>query len=164
MFKDKHTDIEYKFVDMTLEYAEDIAYKWKYSGKYSFYNFSKDKEELNKFLGSSSWNDMFAVIDNKSSELIGFSSYLFENGLMWLGIGLKPKYTGKGHGETFVKAAIDFGLEYYNYTESKILLSVAQFNKRAIKIYEKIGFKHIESKEILVNGKSHPFFIMGMRI
>lgn len=161
MFKDKHTTIEYKFISMTSEYAEDIAYKWKYSGKYSFYNFSKDKEELYKFLEPSSWNNMFAVIDDKSSELIGFTSYLFENKLMWIGLGLKPKYTGKGYGEAFVKASITFGLEYYNYDESKILLSVAQFNKRAIKTYEKVGFKHIESKDLLVNGKLCPFFIMG---
>lgn len=166
MFKQKLSPVvvEYQFVNMSSEYADEIAYKWKYSGKYSFYNLSKDKEDMQAFLKPESWNNIFAVIDADSQALMGFSTYIFENKMMWLGVGMKPSYTGKGYGERFVRAAIQFGLEHYGYEENKILLSVAKFNKRAIALYEKVGFRPIESKELLVNGKLYPFLIMGIAI
>lgn len=166
MFKQKTAPfpLEYEFVAMSQPYAQEIAYEWKYTGKYSFYNIYKDKEEVERFLKPESWGNIFAAINVETKELIGFTSYTFENEVMWIGFGLKPNYTGKGHGEQFVRSAIEFGIEHYHYEDSKVLLSVAKFNKRATKLYEKVGFKAIESKEIFVNGKLYPFTIMGIPV
>lgn len=154
--------MDFCFVEMSKEYAKEIAYEWKYRGRYSFYNIYKDKEDVERFMEPKSWTNIFAAVSKDSSELIGFASYTFENNVMWLGVGLKPNYTGKGYGEYYVKMAIKFGIDHYKYDENKVLLSVAQFNKRATKLYEKVGFKAIESKEVSVNGKIYPFIIMGI--
>jgi len=35
---------------MNKSYADEIAYKWKYKGKYYFYNMTDDPEDLEEFL------------------------------------------------------------------------------------------------------------------
>ena len=56
-----------------------------------------------------------------------------------MGLQTRPDITEKGFGTEFVKSVIDFGRQKckYNYID----LTVAKFNKRAIKVYEKIGFQ-----------------------
>jgi len=52
---------------------------------------------------------------------------------------MKPDLTGKGMGEIFFQAGIAFAAEELN---SKMFrLSVATFNKRAIRLYKNIGFQ-----------------------
>ena len=55
-----------------------------------------------------------------------------------LGIVLDPNYVNKGYGTEI----LDTFLEYY-FTEmkmKKMILEVAEFNKRAYRVYEKVGF------------------------
>lgn len=149
---------------MTIDYAKEIAYKWKYRGKYSFYNATKDEEELQIFLNEELRKSIYYAVLNSDSKLIGFYSYTFENDVMWIGLGLTPKLTGKGYGEKFMQTGIDFGISEFSYTESKILLTVAEFNKRAIHLYEKLGFIYIEKKEIPINNKVYTHWVMGKKL
>lgn len=166
--KDKETIkmIDYCFDNIKQEEVTEIAYNWKYKGKYSFYNIGQAQADLESFLNPESWHKIFAAkhLVKDKIELIGFATYNFENDIMWIGFGMKPSYTGKGLGKSFVKAAVKFGIKHYSYREPKILLSVAQFNKRAIKVYTRVGFKPIEQKENIVNGKNYSFITMGLSI
>lgn len=104
---------------------------------------------------------VFAVLD-ESNELVGELSLCFldtydewipipemDNGLLegwilWIGFGLRPDLTGRGHGLSFVNACVVFATSFsqkrYHYTGQYIGLGVYQFNQRAIKVYERIGF------------------------
>ena len=59
----------------------------------------------------------------------------------------------KGYGTEAIKLLLDFGFNYLNLHEIK--LDVYEFNKRAIKCYEKIGFKEYgrRRKCKFINGK-----------
>lgn len=149
---------------MTIDYAQEIAYRWKYRGKYSFYNITKDEHELEMFLNEELRKSTYYTVLNEKQELIGFYSYTFENNIMWIGLGLKPQLTGKGYGIYFMQKAIEFGVSEFNYTESKILLTVAEFNKRAISLYQKLGFIFVEKKEFSVKNKIYPHWVMGKKL
>ena len=72
--------------------------------------------------------------------------------------------TGKGYGSDFVMAGIRYGIEKYNYDEDYLMLAVAKFNKRAIKVYQKIGFKITEEYLQETNGRKYDFVKMKQKI
>src|SRR6056297_2674392 len=141
---------------MKKEYANEIAYDWKYTGKYSFYDMTEDQEDLEVFLDPDNWENKFAVL-NKNDELIDFYSYYFKDEIMWIGFGLRPDLTGKGLGESFVKAGIEHGIEKFSYTKDHIMLAVAKFNERALRLYKKIGFKKTREYDQATNGGTYRF-------
>lgn len=92
-----------------------------------------DREDLQEFLNIEERADSyFAVIENK--ELIGFYCYTqISSDTIDIGLGMKPSFTGKGQGLGFLEAGLDFAKSLYH--PEKLMLSVAAFNKRAIKVY-----------------------------
>lgn len=121
--------MNYSFVNMNKEYANEIAYNWKYDGEYSFYDMTSDEDEI-----------------------------------MWIGLGLKPSLTGIGIGNEFVESGIEFGLKKFSYSKNYIMLAVASFNKRAIKLYENRGFRFIEKYSQSTNGRNYEFIKMKKMI
>lgn len=155
--------MSYRFVEMNNQYAKEII-GWHYYGTYSFYDMMADKEDLEEFMDSSNWpSKYFAVID-KNDEIIGFFSFSFSNGIMSIGLGMKPSLTGKGLGEEFINMGIKFGINHFSYANDYITLDVASFNKRAIKVYERIGFKIIGYYKQNTNGGEYEFVRMRKRI
>lgn len=54
---------------------------------------------------------------------------------------MRPDLTGHGRGYAFVSSILEFAQSEFNATPSR--LTVAQFNKRAIALYNKLGFEPI---------------------
>lgn len=152
--------MQYKFVSMNEKYAHEIAFEWKYSDIYSFYDMTADEEDLQEFLNKDNWNDEYFVVLNEENQLVGFYSFSFEDGIMWIGFGLKPELTGMGIGKEFVTAGINFGVENFDYRYNYIMLGVALFNKRAIKLYENIGFIILDQYIQKTNGGEYDFIKM----
>lgn len=153
--------MEYKFKLMTQEQAEEIAFNWHYDAEYSFYDMEADQEDLVEFLDPQNRGDSYFVvtIDN---DMIGFFSFSkVAKNTIDIGLGMKPNLVGNGNGLDFLKAGIEFAKS--KYTPQTITLSVATFNKRAIKVYEKIGFKEVETFMQDTNGDRFEFLKMSYR-
>jgi [ribosomal protein S18]-alanine N-acetyltransferase len=60
-----------------------------------------------------------------------------------LGLGMRPDLTGMGLGEAFVHAGLRFAREVYSPPAFR--LTVATFNRRAIRVYERAGFETVET-------------------
>ncbi|PGS48677.1 GNAT family N-acetyltransferase [Bacillus sp. AFS041924] len=131
---------------MTETYATEIL-NWNYPAPYDFYNNKLSKEALEELLG----NTYFAVTD-QNELLIGFYCIgetaqvpkgnefgVYENECVDLGLGVRPNLTGKGFGSEFFKFILERILESINF--STLRLTVAKFNKRAIRLYKNFGFK-----------------------
>jgi ribosomal-protein-alanine N-acetyltransferase len=58
----------------------------------------------------------------------------------------------RGLGKGFVTSEINFGVKNFNYKENYILIVVALFNKRGLKLYENIGFKTVDKYMQITNG------------
>ncbi|OEH92338.1 GNAT family N-acetyltransferase [Bacillus solimangrovi] len=150
--------MSYKFDIMTQEQAEDIAYKWHYNGVYAFYDMEADKEDLTEFLDQEERADSYYIV-SKDNEMIGFFCFqLDECNSVDIGLGMKPELTGKGLGNEFLQAGLDYAGK--TYTPDKLTLSVATFNKRAIKVYEKVGFYPVKTFMQSTNGSHFEFVKM----
>lgn len=147
--------MNFDFKKMTQEQAEEIAYNWHYEDEYAFYNMEEDKEDLAEFLDTKKRGDSMFVVTN-DNEVIGFFSfYPMANNTIDVGLGMRPDLTGIGYGLEFLKS----GIEFVNimYSPKTIVLSVATFNKRAIKMYRKFGFKEIDTFVQSTNGGHYEF-------
>lgn len=72
---------------------------------------------------------------------ISISKISFFNSNFELSISLDSKYSSKGYGFRALRLFLEY---YFNYIDKySIWLNVNAFNKRAIKLYEKIGFEKI---------------------
>ncbi len=148
----------YQFEVMTQEQAEDISYKWHYDGEYSFYDMEADEEDLQEFVDPELRGDSkFAVMEDR--DLIGFFSVTKVVDLTYdIGLGMRPDLTNKGKGLEFIKAGLAFIIKKYN--PSKITLSVATFNQRAINVYRKLGFHDVKTFMQDTNGSTFEFLKM----
>jgi ribosomal-protein-alanine N-acetyltransferase len=154
--------MQYRFVSMKDGYANEIVDYWHYEGIYSFYDMTADEEDLKIFTDRTYWaNTTFAVL-NESNVLIGWASFFFEEGVLWLSLGLKPELTGIGLGEEFVSKCIGFARTHYKLGQKPIRLDVALFNERAIKVYKRVGFCVIGKVNKNTNGGVFEFLQMVM--
>jgi len=60
-----------------------------------------------------------------------------------VGLGMRPDLTGRGLGEEIVHAGLRFARE--TYSPPAFRLTVAAFNERAIRVYERAGFETVET-------------------
>ena len=60
-----------------------------------------------------------------------------------VGLGMRPDLTGKGLGEEFVASGLEFANE--TYSPPAFRLTVATFNRRAIRVYRRAGFQPVET-------------------
>lgn len=139
--------MEYKV--MSEDEAKQIC-TWKYPNEYAVYNMdnwdvvTKQKwaiaDELKR-------QEQFRSI-YENDELIGYFRYRLIDNVINIGLGMKPELCGQGKGHEFLK----FILTTEELKNKKIELEVREFNKRAIKSYEQVGFKivTIEEKDTLI--------------
>ena len=60
-----------------------------------------------------------------------------------VGLGMRPDLAGRGLGEEFVRAGLRFARD--TYSPSAFRMTVAAFNRRAIRVYERVGFETVET-------------------
>lgn len=105
----------------------------------------KEKDTLVKL---SEDNNNFAIIEKNSDQLIGNCGFfgvdtIHRKAEIGIFIGEK-EYWGKGYGRDAISLLLDFGFNIRNL--NSIMLTVREFNKRAIRCYEKAGFRKIGSR------------------
>ena len=117
---------------------------WRYTGSYARYNRTvRDLRPYVKFrwLYRLSGYECFAVEDEQRF-LVGFFTFSKRAHLtVEIGLALRPDLTGRGFGLTFVEAGLTFGKQRYGL--KRFLLTVADFNKRAMKVYTRAGFQMV---------------------
>jgi RimJ/RimL family protein N-acetyltransferase len=127
-------------------------------------NIVNEREFIDKNLKEG--NPVFGIVDLATDKLIG-NCGLHDIG--WIGrhaefgifIGDKD-YWNKGYGEEATRLILDFGFNILNLYN--IFLKVMEYNKRAIRAYEKAGFKQIGRwrKAVQVAGKRYDFVMMDI--
>ena len=77
---------------------------------------------------------------------------------MDIGLGINPDFCDQGLGEAFLKVGLSFARnELY---AKKIRLTVATFNKRAIKVYQRVGFRKVSSFKRVSHASMIEFDVM----
>jgi len=110
----------------------DALATWRYEPPYDFYDDGgSDEARLNP--------ERYFTVRDDGGELIGFYYYEEKPDALEYGLGLRPDLTGRGFGLEFFRAGLAFGRE--RYRPPFVRLFVAAFNRRAIKVYERAGFR-----------------------
>jgi len=128
------------------------------------FTFNDIEEDFNKISGYKEAYD-FAIESIDEGKYIGecgIKSVDWKNRRTEIYIFLSESYTGKGYGTDAVMLVLNFIFNEMNL--NKVKLTVFSFNKRAVKCYEKCGFK-VEGtlrSELFKAGKYHDLILMGI--
>jgi len=150
--------MDFHITPMTPHAAEAID-QWHYQGLCAFYDLDQDSADREAFLNPDTWGERLYAVVSEDQDLIGFFSFDHEADTITLGLGLHPDYTGRGLGNSFVQAGLDFADQAFRPARFK--LSVATFNRRAIRVYEQLGFtvEHVFLQQ--TNGGEYEFVEMS---
>jgi ribosomal protein S18 acetylase RimI-like enzyme len=143
--------MQYQISAMDERAAAEII-NWHYDPPYTVYNLNGDESEIESMLDGYH----FAVRTAREG-LVGFVCFGIDaqvpggraRGLyggkrvLDIGLGLRPDLTGKGLGQGFVQAGIDFAIAKWRPTAMR--LTVLSNNQRAIITYERLGFHTTDS-------------------
>jgi len=124
--------------------------QWQYEPPYDIYNCPAD--QVDKFIqyNITPENNVFAMY-SQDDELIGYCSYGqdaqvpggdYSEEALDIGLMIKPELTGQGMGSAFASAVITNGIA--KYTPQKLRVTIAAFNTRAIRTWEKNGFERAQ--------------------
>ena len=137
--------------------ARAIA-NWQYPEPYTFYNSTTDEDDLAELLDARRRGDQYYEVLANDGALIGFFQFKHEQQPLEIGLGLRPDLTGRGLGLAFVRAGMAYAREQFG--ARRLSLAVTTFNARAIKVYERAGFKPGETYLHFTNGADYEFLRM----
>lgn len=134
---------------LKLEHAEQIC-GWSYEGEYSFYDIPYSEEALKELTDGS-----YYAVTTGEAELIGFfclgphaqvpggrlAGLYGGEGVIDIGVGMRPDLVGRGGGSLFFEAVLQYTQD--NFKPKQLRLSVAAFNRRAVALYAKAGFRKL---------------------
>lgn len=156
----------YSIHQMNIEEAMLIS-KWKYEEPYSIYSMDGSREAINELLDGSYYS-----VRDEEANLIGYYCYAEsaqvpvgrkfgaydEKDVTDIGLGMNPALCGQGLGYEFFSNGIEFAQKELGAV--KFRLTVAAFNKRAIKVYERAGFRKVTSFERISKDSITVFEVM----
>ena len=120
---------------------------WRYEPPYDFYNPDPDKAEetVQWFLDP---NNAYYAITDDAGKLVGYCCFGIDARVpggdynadsLDIGLGMRPDLTGQGRGTDFFAAIMDFARR--TFEPQALRITVAAFNRRAMRVYEKTGFR-----------------------
>jgi len=126
--------------------------RWRYEGPYSIYN--GDPTSVDSLLQP---RLRYHSVCDEHADLVGYFCFGEDAQVsagkrlgvygrevaLDVGLGMRPDLTGRGLGEEFVHAGLRFAREAYS--PQAFRLTVATFNRRAIRVYERAGFETVET-------------------
>jgi [ribosomal protein S18]-alanine N-acetyltransferase len=143
--------------------ARAIA-RWTYNPPYDIYNFRPEALEENIQYLSDPANGIFGIRTG-SGELIGFCSFgmdaqvpggSYAAAALDVGLEIRPDLTGAGRGAGIIDEVLAFAER--EYRPARFRVTIASFNIRARKAWEKAGFT--EAAEFARTGDGRKFVIL----
>lgn len=131
----------YRFESINEEYIDQLIL-WKYEEEYACYDIEDRISSISKLFEESDYD--FFVGFNESEEMVGYMECFFKEDILEVGHGLNPIFIGKGLSYDFILDSIEYAVEKYDYSGEVIRILIEPFNKRALKVYQRIGFTIIE--------------------
>jgi len=132
------------FTPMTPRSAREIS-RWTYPAPYDLYSFDGSAEVLEELLNGDYYQSL------AGGRLTGYACFgpsariptaepeTYGGDALDVGLGLSPGLCGQGRGLPFLTGALAFASEAFR--PSQFRLAVAAFNRRAIRVYERAGFR-----------------------
>ena len=157
--------MQFSFRPISEEDARAIL-QWRYEAPYSIYNPDPAhlEEELTVFLDP---RYAYHSIVTGQSELVGYCCFGrdaqvpggdYSKDALDVGAGLRPDLTGRGLGSSFLDAILVFAGE--RFAPAVFRATVAAFNRRALRAWEKVGFQPVETFASRVHADGLRFVVL----
>ena len=143
---------------MSDEEAREIS-RWHYEPPYDFYDATSDEDDLEELLDPERRKDAYISVFDEGGELVGFFQFEREGRAVDVGLGMRPDLTGRGLGVVYLLAGLEFARE--RFSPERFTLCVTTFNERAIKVYERAGFRQGHEYLHHTNGSEYLFVAMA---
>lgn len=153
-------------VSIYHKWRNDLEVMRTTSPSMDLYTLDSTEQFVNLVILGSDTSKSYIIVDKASDKPIGITSliqidYKNQNAECIIDIGEK-NYWGQGYGTEALKLLLDYAFLEMNL--HRVSLRAFSFNDKAVKMYEKIGFKHegVSRQCIFRDGKWHDIIQMGM--
>lgn len=129
--------------------------RWHYDGQYAYYDMNMlPVVAIHTLLRLVGVTIYYAAFDGQHA-LIGFFSFVRHGETVEIGLALRPDLTGKGMGLEFVREGMAFARQ--TFQAARFSLTVATFNQRARRVYERAGFRPVRTFTASEKGRIYEF-------
>jgi len=159
---------DFRFTPMTASFARTIV-TWRYEKPYDIYNVGPEEREstvrsllnpVNRYVAAWSLEELVGFACFGPDARVPGGDYTGDD-VVDVGLGLRPDLTGKGIGLPYVNAIVAFAAKEDHHR--KLRLTVASFNQRAIRVYERAGFRVVGSFAGHLPGQGPDYWIQMIR-
>ncbi|USB33357.1 GNAT family N-acetyltransferase [Paenibacillus sp. YPG26] len=150
----------FKAIPMEESHAQVIC-SWVYPPPYDIYKFppwERMKSLEIEFGDPQLRREQYLSVLTPAGELAGFAQIFPMEGVSRLGIGMRPDWCGQGLGKSLVQTIVQEALR--RYPGHEVDLEVLIWNERAIRTYEKAGFRITDQYELRTPEGKMPFYCM----
>lgn len=145
--------MNYQIRPISAADAQEIV-SWRYPEPFAIYNLTgKDvAAEIAYFLDLANRFHVVYDVSGQNGELVGFCSFGMDAQVpggdytaeaLDIGLGMRPDLIGQGLGTKFLQAILHFANE--SFAPSALRATVAHFNQRSRRIFQKSGFRITQS-------------------
>ena len=137
-----------------------VISQWEYEAPYEAYSFKGHSDGY--LLDESIWG-IEQVCLTCDGIVLGQVACQYDGDDLWVGWSMAPEFTGQRNGAAFVERCVREIRRVKGHTE-RILLRVSARNKRAIKAYQKAGFRYVETiqDEVAFTNNTEDFWVMEL--
>ncbi len=129
------------FKKMNEKYANIIVSK-DAIGNFECYNINHEVEDIDDLIDKEGYEFFVSFIDD---EIVGYIECFFEEEVLEVGMALLPEYIGIGIGTDFVFQAVEYLVDYYDYSGEVIRSYINGEDDRTISVLERVGFKKVDT-------------------
>jgi RimJ/RimL family protein N-acetyltransferase len=149
--------------------ARDVL-SWRYDAPYDIYNCDPNPEVIEAgalFLADPANN--YYTISDKEGQVVGFCVFGLDaqvpggdygSDALDIGLGIRPDLTGRGQGNRYVTSVLDFAQGLLAPKAYRV--TVAEFNRRALRVWQKAGFRPIQT--FAAQGSGQVFVVLMIEV
>ena len=151
------------FCPMSEPHARAIL-AWRYDPPYDIYDVgSGDREEAVQVLLDPQY--AYYAILRAEGELAAYCCFGsdaqvpggdYDTPALDVGLGVRPDLTGQGQGSAYAQAVLGFARHAFSPPAFRV--TVAEFNERALRVWERAGFRRVQRFERRQEGR--PFLVL----
>ena len=115
----------------------DEVMQWHYEPPYDFYDIAADPFDHPERL---------KYVCGDDGRVEAFWDFIVDGDTVELGIGLRPDLVGRGLGSAYMRAQIAYAEG--TWRPRLLRLYVASWNARAIRLYDRLGFREVGERHV----------------